>query len=84
VVAYFAVILLAAWVAANCVASGDFSSAAVVGGAATGVVGGVTGVAYAFYSHKAKCENIVKITRELDKEEIEEASQLAQSMGGLQ
>jgi hypothetical protein len=56
----------------------------VVVGAATGVVGGVTGVAYAFYSHKAKCENIVKITRELDREEIEEASQLAQSMGGLQ
>jgi hypothetical protein len=84
VVAYFAVIGLSAWAAIMCVRAGDFGSAAVVIGAATGIVGGVTGVAYAFYSHKAKAENLVKLAQSLSKDEVEETAQLAQSLGNLQ
>jgi hypothetical protein len=67
-----------------CVRAGDFGSAAMVIGAATGIVGGVTGVAYAFYSHKAKAENLVKLAQSLSKDEVEETAQLAQSLGNLQ
>jgi hypothetical protein len=66
------------------VAARDFSSAAIVVGAATGIVGGVTGVAYAFYSHKAKAENVIKIAQSLNSEKVSEVAQLAQGLGGLQ
>jgi hypothetical protein len=84
VLAYFAVIMLAAWVAVRCVSAQDFGSASVVVGATSGIVGTVTGVSYAFYSYKAKAENIVKIAQSLSKEDAEQTAQLAQSMGGLQ
>jgi hypothetical protein len=83
VLAYYAIVALAAWVTVQCVAAQDFSSAAMAVGAATGIVGGVTGVAYAFYSHKAKAENIVKIAQSLSKEDAEETERLAQSLGGI-
>jgi hypothetical protein len=83
VIAYFTVIALAVWVTVRCVLASDYGSAVVVIGAVTGIVGTVTGVAYAFYSHKAKCENIVKIAQALDKKDAEETAQLAQSLGGL-
>jgi membrane associated rhomboid family serine protease len=84
VIAYFVVIALAAWVVIKCVAAFDFSSAAIIIGAVAGIVGTVTGVAYAFYSHKAKAENIVKIAQSLSKEDVDEVAELAQSLGGIQ
>jgi membrane associated rhomboid family serine protease len=84
VFAYFTVVALSAWVAIKCVIAQDFSSAAIVVGATTGIVGSVTGVAYAFYSHKAKAENIVKIAQSMNPEEVSETAQLAQTLGGLQ
>jgi membrane associated rhomboid family serine protease len=84
VIAYFAVIIFSAWVAAKCVGADDFSSASVVIGAVTAVVGTVTGIAYAFYSHKAKCENVVKLSKTLSKKQVEEIKALTESIGGLQ
>ncbi|GHU90696.1 hypothetical protein FACS1894202_10920 [Clostridia bacterium] len=68
----------------RCILAADYGSAAMIIGATIGIVGTVTGVAYAFYSHKAKAENIVKIAQSLTKEDVDEVATLAQSMGGLQ
>lgn len=84
VAAYFAVITLAAWATVKCIAAADFGSAAVIIGALTGIVGTVTGIAYAFYSYKAKCENIVKIAEGMKQEKLSAAVELAQGLGGLQ
>lgn len=84
VLAYFAVIALAAWATMKCVAAADYGSAAVIIGATTGIVGAVTGVAYAFYSYKAKCENLIKIAEGMNQEKISATVELAQGLGGLQ
>jgi membrane associated rhomboid family serine protease len=84
VIAYFVVIALSGWAVVRCVLAQNYDSAAVIIGTTIGIVGTVTGVAYAFYSHKAKAENIVKIAQSLTKEEIDEVAELATSLGGMQ
>ncbi|MDR0936160.1 MAG: hypothetical protein LBM98_05695 [Oscillospiraceae bacterium] len=84
IVMHFLALLLVVWIAVRCVILSDMSNAALLASAIVAIEGVSAAVGFAFYSNKAKAENLVKIAQSLTKEEVDEVAELANSLGGMQ